>query len=594
MESHEKASAGVRKLALLLYACLIVIALAVPFLLGQYPLRILDMLVINAIAVLGLYVVVGLTGQVSFATSAFWAIGAYASVLLEMHLHFPFLVGLIAATVVGAIVAYLFGIPFSRLTSHYFAFATIGVTMVIFMLLMNWIPLTGGSNGITGVPFAKIFGYQFKTELSYYFLALVFLALSIVLTRWLTRSKLGRSFLAVKGSEVAAESVGINVRQTKAYALGLSGAYGALSGVLYAHLMGFLSPDPFTFDQSVTFLIMLMIGGMNHVWGVVTGTIVLTILPEWLRFLKDYYMLIYGLGVIALMVFMPEGLVGLFLRLTRRQAELKPQEFHREPVSLLPVVSGGGGDTDGELLRVDNLVMNFGGLIAVNDVSLRCARRAVHGIIGPNGSGKTTFINVVSGVYRPPRGRIIFEGNEITGKSQHEIAKLGIARTFQNIRLFKDLTAVENVMIGSDIRPAGRDSGGVDSKRKWDYAMQFLDFVGLSAHAEWVVKNLPYGDQRLVEIARALATRPRLILLDEPAAGMNPTETATLTSLITRIRDLGVAAVVIEHNMRLIMAACDTITVMNFGRKISEGEPSVVREDEGVIEAYLGRRQRRA
>lgn len=593
MESNGKGWAK-QKLTLVLYGCVIIVALGVPFLLGQYPLRILDMLLVNAIAVLGLYVVVGLTGQVSFATSAFWAIGAYSSVILEMHLHFPFLISLIAATLIGAIVAYLFGIPFSRLQTHYFAFATIGVTMVTFMVLMNWISLTGGSNGITGIPFAKVFGYQFRTDLSYYFLLLVIVAGSVVLTSWLSRSRLGRSFLAVKGSEVAAESVGIHVRQTKAYALALSGGYAAVSGVLYVHLMGFLSPDPFTFGQAVTFLIMLMIGGMNYVWGVVTGTIVLTILPEWLRFLKGYYMLIYGMGVIALMVFMPEGLVGLILRLTHRHGEAKTPEHEARPIAQFPATPVELQGTHDDLLLVDNLHMNFGGLVAVNDVSLRCSRGAVHGIIGPNGSGKTTLINVISGVYKPASGSVTFDGRDITGKSQHDIARLGIARTFQNIRLFKDLTAAENVMIGSDIRSLRRRPPESESKRAKDYAMQFLDFVGLGDKAEWAGKNLPYGDQRMVEIARALATRPRLILLDEPAAGMNPTETATLTSLVARIRDLGVTVVVIEHNMRLIMAACNIITVMNFGRKISEGDPSYVREDEGVIEAYLGRRQKRA
>ncbi len=307
-----------RRWRLLILLVAVGIALAFPFSLGLYTLRVVDLLLINTIAVLGLYFVVGLTGQVSFATAAFWAVGAYVSALLELKLQWPFEASILAAVVAAAILAYLVGVPLVRLTSHYFSFATIGVTLVTFMVLMNWNRVTGGANGLVGVPFAQLFGYQFQSDKSYYYLLVATVAVAALAARWITRSWLGRSFLAIKGSEVAAACVGINVDQTKAYALTLSAVYAAVSGVLYAHLMSYLSPDPFTFDQSVVFLVMLMVGGMNSVWGAITGAAILTILPEWLRFLKDYYLLVYGIGVVFLMVFMPYGIAGLVRRWVER------------------------------------------------------------------------------------------------------------------------------------------------------------------------------------------------------------------------------------------------------------------------------------
>lgn len=313
-----EAPAGLHRWQLLVFVVFLILILALPFFLGGYALRAANLALINMVAVVGLYFVVGLTGQVSFATAAFWAGGAYVSSLLELTLHWPFGISLFVAAVSVALFAYVVGIILSRLTSHYFAFATIGVTMIVFMVLMNWTRVTGGANGIVGIPLVRLLGFGIASDKSWYYLLVVVVAVAALAARWICHSRLGRSFLAIKGSEVAAACVGINVNQGKAYAIALSGAYAAVSGVLYAHLMGYLSPDPFTFDQSVVFLVMLMVGGMGSVWGAITGAGLLTILPEMLRFLKDYYLLVYGVGVVALMVLMPYGLAGLVARWTER------------------------------------------------------------------------------------------------------------------------------------------------------------------------------------------------------------------------------------------------------------------------------------
>jgi branched-chain amino acid transport system permease protein len=564
-----------------------------------------------SIACLGLNIVLGYAGQLSLAQAAFWGVGAYTSALVATRLGVSAWPGMIAAFAVAGLFGVLLGIPTLKLTGHYLAMTTIGFGVILQLILINAIWLTNGSDGITKIPSPRIGSLELKDPSSFFYLA----AITLILLTWasirLKGSRIGRAFLAIQGNEMAAETVGIDTTYYKVVAFALSAAYAGFGGALFAHSGShYISPDTFSFDQSVLLLVMAVLGGNGSAVGAVVGAVLLTLLPEVLRFLKDSYMMFYAAGIILIMIFMPGGIAGLIqllpvsqrLRVWWNQGSAATQQVAaalaagKPARGSLPAAVVNGPGANGTLLTVKGLAKYFGGLKAVDGVDIEVRSGEIQALIGPNGSGKTTILNMLSGLYVPTGGAILLEGTTITGRKPHVIAAHGVSRTFQNIRLFGELTVLDNVLIGQH----GRSKAGVtssvlqpSSQRAEEAAMrgkalEMLEFVGLRGKEFARANSLPYGQQRLLELARALASDPKLLLLDEPAAGLNAAETETLVELLLQIRDQGITILLVEHDMSLVMNVSDHITVLNFGKKIAEGSAEAIEKNQEVIDAYLG------
>ena len=374
----------------------------------------------------------------------------------------------------------------------------------------------------------------------------------------------------------------IDVFRTKLVAFALAALLAGLGGGLFAGGFSYISPDQFAFANSVVFITMALLGGAASPIGSAIGTGLLILIPEWLRFLKSVpglYLAIYGVAVILIVIFMPEGIWG-FVRKLFRPGKAAPATA-AEPLILQPLDSGAP-----MALEAKDLCKHFGGLKAVDEVNLQVRRGGTHALIGPNGSGKTTMVNVMTGLYRATDGAIFVDGVDVTALPAHKRTVAGLARTFQNIRLFRSMTALENVVVGAERDGNALIEGGGD--RLWRRARSALDFVGLGHRADEMIPSFSYGHQRLIEIARALAANPTVLLLDEPAAGLNLTEKKELHDLLERIAAQGLTILIIDHDMTLIAGAARHVTVLNFGRRIADGETAEVLRQPDVAAAYLG------
>jgi branched-chain amino acid transport system permease protein len=555
------------------------LAATVPF--SGYVLNILMQAATYAVAVFGLTVVLGLCGQINLAQAAFFGIGAYAVALGTVDLQWSFwlciLLGLGAATLAGAFL----GASTLRLGGHYLAMVTISFQQILTLVLINWIPVTHGPDGVPRIQRPALL-----TDTQAY-LAFCVIVLAVVgyLVWHLPETRFGRAMRAVRDNELAAGVTGIDVFRTKVFAFAVCAALGALGGGLFAGGFAYVSPDQFSFAESIVFLTMVLLGGVGSPIGAAIGTGLLILIPEWLRFLKEIpglYLALYGTAVILIVVFMPEGIWGFVSSRFRRSGTVA-----RGAAPELTLAQATTDATSAPALEVELLSKHFGGLKAVDEVSFTVRRGGIHALIGPNGSGKTTTLNVLSGLYRPTGGRVRLEGRDITSLAPHERATAGLGRTFQNIRLFRSMTALENVVIGAS-RPGNshvaQDHEGLEAR-----ARSALAFVGLESRADEVVSGFSYGHQRLIEIARALAGNPTLLLLDEPAAGLNSTEKGALRDLLRRMAAKGLTILIIDHDMTLVSEVAQHITVLNFGRRIADGDTAGVLQHPDVIEAYLGR-----
>jgi ABC-type branched-subunit amino acid transport system ATPase component/ABC-type branched-subunit amino acid transport system permease subunit len=586
-------------MARVLWAGLFVAAAALPLLTGNtYYLYVASSVGLLTIVTVGLNVLIGFTGQMSLGHAGFYAIGAYAAGVASVRLGLSPWLGVPLAVVIAAAVGAVVAGAALRVTGPYLAMVTIAFGIIVEGILVEWVAVTGGPGGIFNIP---------KPPLGQaYWIILSVAALSLLLFANLRRSAWGRAFLAVKGSDVAAESLGLSAYYVRIIAFTVSAGFAGVAGGLFAHLNGYISPDSFGLQTSILFLLALLFGGEGRVAGPLLGSIVLTVLPEFLTALTDYRLILYGGLLMVSIYWLPQGLVGA---LTRWRDEGQGSRGAGERESRGGEAQGRGGEEtkrrrgvgaqgSGEvLLTVEGASLAFGGVAALVEVSLEIPTSGIQAVIGPNGAGKTTLLNALSGFYTPDTGSIRLNGTPVAGRPPYVIARLGVSRTFQTAQVFGELTVLENVAVGT----AGPRLGsvlaalaGAPWARRADEAIRrrAMDLLAAGGLSEWASRPadvLPAGLRRRLEIVRALATAPRLLLLDEPAAGLSPSEIAELDAYLIRLKTAdGPSVVLVEHHMDLVMAVSEHITVLDYGRVIASGTPDAVRANPAVIEAYLG------
>jgi branched-chain amino acid transport system permease protein len=559
----------------------ILVALAAVMNFDGYVLNILLQATTFSIAVFGLSVVLGLCGQINLAQAAFFGFGAYVVGIGTTDFQMNYWLCLLAGCGVALVAGAVLGMSTLRLGGHYLAMVTISFQQIVTLVMINAIWLTHGPDGVSRIGRPSLF----TSSQGYLAFCVAMLAIVGYMVWHLPDTKIGRAMRAVRDNELAAGVNGIDVLRTKVYAFAICAMLGGLAGGLFAGGFAYVSPDQFSFAESIVFLTMSLLGGVASPVGSVIGTGLLILIPEWLRFLKSVpglYLAIYGLFVILIIRFMPDGIWGFVagaLERLRSQTEAQPAT---KPLQLKPATVGGD-----IVLEVKGLSKHFGGLKAVDNVDIAVRRGGVHALIGPNGSGKTTTLNVLSGLYKATSGTIKLDGTDITNMPPHQRTAAGLGRTFQNIRLFRSMTALENVEIGAE-RPGNSMIGAGGDAALTERAMEALTFVGLGNRANELITSFSYGHQRLIEIARALAANPTLLLLDEPAAGLNSTEKLELHELLKRIAAQGLTILIIDHDMTLVSEAAQHITVLNFGRRIADGESMAVLRHPDVVSAYLG------
>lgn len=573
----------------LFFAVLVVVPLTAS---NEYELRLFMLFLIYAVIALGLNILVGLTGLVSLGQAGLFALGAYTGAVLATRLGFDLISASLTAVVVASLFGALLAYPTVRVRGVYLAVITIAFGLIVENVAIEWQGLTGGPMGITGIPKPSAFGIPLTGFRYYAVLAAILFAATIV-THNLKRSKYGRAMLAVSQSETAARSVGLNATGVRTLAFVIAAATAGLAGSLYGFLNSYISPDIFTFSDSIRFLLMVILGGAGTTTGALIGAFVLTYLPEYLQQLQYWQKFAYGLLLAVVMFVLPLGIVGTAVEMFRRFRPARSEQ----PKETGPAVDFAERSSvrSAEMMASD-LTVRFGGLTALNNVSIRVKPAEIHALIGPNGAGKSTFVNTVTGFYLPNEGHFELDGIDLTGKPPHVIARNGFARTFQNTELFGDLTVVENVMVGYQRRLTYRiwDAAIRTSRFRREelkcreVAAELLSFVGLIGYAQEKARFLPFGLQRRLEIARAIAAAPRLLLLDEPAAGLTTQEIEELDGMIRKISSLGISVLLIEHHVDLIMSVADRVTVLDYGVVIASDVPDVVQNDPRVIEAYFG------
>ena len=561
-------------------AAAILVAAAAMMNFDGYILNILLQATTFSIAVFGLSVVLGLCGQINLAQAAFFGFGAYVVGIGTADYQANFWLCLVGGAMLALAFGAFLGMTTLKLGGHYLAMVTISFQQIVTLVMINAIGLTHGPDGVSKILRPGLF----QTQQSYLAFCVAAMALVGYVVWHLPDTRLGRAMRAVRDNELAASVTGVDVFRTKVSAFAISALLGGIGGGLFAGGFSYVSPDQFSFAESIVFLTMSLLGGVASPIGAVIGTGLLILIPEWLRFLKSIpglYLAIYGLSVILIVRFMPDGIWGFVqesLNRWRSKVALPPAG---PPLRLAPA------KVSGEMvLEVTGLSKYFGGLKAVDNVDLAVRRGGVHALIGPNGSGKTTTLNMLSGLYNTTSGKIVLDGTDMTHMPAHLRTATGLGRTFQNIRLFRSMTALENVVIGAE-RP-GNTLIEKTADALTQRAMSALTFVGLGARANELVPNFSYGHQRLIEIARALAANPVLLLLDEPAAGLNSSEKVELHDLLKRIAAQGLTILIIDHDMTLVREAAQHITVLNFGKRIADGESLSVLQQPDVISAYLG------
>lgn len=576
------------------FALLALALVAVPLTAGnEYELRLFMLFLIYGIIAVGLNVLVGLTGLVSLGQAGLFALGAYTGGILATRFGFDILFASLAAALISGLFGILLAYPTVRVRGVYLAVVTIAFGLIVENVAIEWQSLTGGTTGLSGIPAPNVLGFPLTGYAFYGVLAATLLTVTL-LTYHLKWSAYGRAMLAVSQSETAARSLGVNVTAIRTLAFVVAAMTAGIAGSFYAFLNAYISPDIFTFSESVRFLLMVILGGAASTFGPVVGAAILTYLPELLQQFAEWQRFAYGALLLLVMFGLPRGILGTLGGLMGRLRPAARGIDPREGTAIADFLQD-GVRTPAEL-ATQGLTVRFGGLTALSEASVCVKPGEIHALIGPNGAGKSTFVNTISGFYSPTEGSFSLNGIPLAGRKPHQIARLGLARTFQNTELFGEMSVLENVLVGVEQRRSYGLPGALlrtPGFRREEVACRsaaigLLAFVGLAEYANEAARFLPFGHQRRLEIARALAARPRLLLLDEPAAGLTTQEIDELEDMIRKIAALGVSVLLIEHHVDLIMAVADTVTVLDYGQIIASAPPSVVQADPRVIEAYFG------